>query len=57
MEVNAEFDYKTAWQLMLYSDRNHLHFEMLTLETSILLHVNCQHKLSLFDDTVLQYAV
>jgi len=57
MEVNAEFDYKTTWQLTLYSDRNHLHFEMLTLETSILLHVNCQNKLSLFDDTVLQYAV
>ena len=59
MELDAEFDYKTVWQLTLYSHRNRLHFKMLTLasETSILLHVNCRNKLPLFDDSDLRYAV
>ena len=59
MELDAEFDYKTAWQLTLYSHGNRLHFKMLTLasETSILLCANCRNKLPLFDNTGLQYAV
>ena len=59
MKCDAEFDYKTTWQLTLHFHGNCLHFKMLKLasETSILLHVNCQNKLPLLDDTVLRYAV
>jgi len=42
MELDAEFDYKTAWQLKLYSHGNCMHFEMLThaSDTSILSRAN-----------------
>ena len=58
MDVDAGFDYKTAWQLMLYNHGNSMHCKMLTVanETSMLLRANCHYLMTPFCGTHLKCA-